>query len=62
MKIKTVSYYQRMMNKIAAQQLAIGKQRDKLGDLISELESLKQDCDEAYDAMQSAVDALSRLV
>lgn len=41
---------------------AVGKERDKLDDLIGELQSLKEDCDEAYDALQTARDALSRLV
>lgn len=41
---------------------AVGLERDKLDDLIGELQTLKEDCDEAYDALQTARDALSRLV
>lgn len=36
---------------------AIGEERDKLEDLISEMQSLKDDCDEAYEALESARDA-----
>lgn len=41
---------------------AIGKERDKLDDTISELEELKGCAEEAYDDLQHARDALSRLV
>lgn len=41
---------------------AVGLERDKLDDLIGDLQTLKEDCDEAYDALQTARDALSRLV
>lgn len=47
---------------IAARQKAVGLERDKLDNLIDELRSLREDCDEAYDALQTARDALSRLV
>ena len=40
----------------------IGKDRDKLDELISKAESLLEDCIEAYDLLDQARDALSRLV
>lgn len=40
----------------------VAKDRDKLDDFIGELSSLKEDCDEAWDCLQSARDALSELV
>lgn len=52
----------RWMKQIDQRKDAVGKERDKLDDLIGELQSLKEDCDEAYDALQTARDALSRLV
>jgi septal ring factor EnvC (AmiA/AmiB activator) len=50
------------MKQIDRRKDAIGKERDKLDDLIGELQSLKEDCVEAHDALQTARDALSRLV
>lgn len=50
------------MKQIDKRKEAVGKERDKLDDLIGDLQSLKEDCDEAYDALQTARDALSRLV
>ena len=40
----------------------IAKDRDKLDDFIDELNSLRDDCDEAYDHLQRARDCLSELV
>lgn len=40
----------------------VAKERDKLDDLISELEHLRENCRAAYDDMQSARDHLSELV
>lgn len=54
--------YKQMISKIERQKNAIGKERDKLDDLISELANLKDDCDQAYDLLEEARDALSRLV
>jgi hypothetical protein len=48
--------------KLAERQAAIGKERDKLDDVISELEGLRESCERAYDDLQSARDALSELV
>ena len=52
----------RAIAQIAKRQYAVGKERDKLEDLIADLESLKNDCDDAYGALQDARDALSRLL
>jgi len=40
---------------------AVGKERDKLDDLISELEELRNCCERAWDDLQTARDALSEL-
>ena len=50
------------MKQIDKRKEAVGKERDKLDDLIGEMESLREDCDEAYDALQAARDALSQIV
>ena len=44
-----------------ARQAAIAKERDKLRDLQYELEGLIDDCDEAIDGLDAAIEALSRL-
>ncbi len=40
---------------------AIGVERDKLRDLISDVEDLAETCDRAYDDLQNAIQALSEL-
>ncbi|WP_407305370.1 hypothetical protein [Acinetobacter sp.] len=40
----------------------IAKDRDKLDEFIDELVGLKENCDEAYDHLQRARDALSEMV
>jgi len=40
--------------------IAVGTERDKLREIASEYDSLADSCDEAYEALQSAVGALSR--
>ncbi len=40
----------------------IAKERDDLENLIANLEALRDDCQEAWDSLQAARDALSRLV
>lgn len=40
----------------------IAADRDKLDDFIDTLQALKEDCDNAYDALITARDALSELV
>jgi hypothetical protein len=58
----TRSQLEKAIAQIAKRQEAVGAERDKLDELICELGSLAADCDEAYDALQTARDALSRLV
>lgn len=58
----TKSKWTRVIAQIAIRQESVGKERDKLDELIGELRALREDCDEAYDALQTARDALSRLV
>lgn len=40
---------------------AVGDERDRLISCIDEMEGLRDCCDEAYDSLQRAVDALSEL-
>jgi hypothetical protein len=47
---------------LKSQMAALAKLRDKLDDTIDAAEMLKADCEEAYDDLQNARDALSRLV
>ena len=42
--------------------VAVGIERDKLDALIAESEDLREDCEEAWDHMQRARDALSEMV
>lgn len=46
---------------IEAMRDQIGKDRDKLRELIDEAEGLVDTCDRAYEAMETAADALSEL-
>lgn len=48
--------------KIERAKVRIGKERDALRDLVDELDSLHDDCSEAFESLEVAVDALSRLV
>ncbi len=50
-----------MLKEMKAAQKRIATERDKIDNLISEWEGLKEDCEEAHWAMQEARDALSRL-
>lgn len=47
---------------LAKRQAAIAAERDKLDDVIDELTGLRESCDEAWDGIQRARDALSELV
>lgn len=42
--------------------VAVGEERDRIDNLIMELEGLKENCREAYDDLQRARDSLSELV
>ena len=50
------------IKKIDAQMKAVGKERDKIDELIGELTDLMDNCDTAYQALWHARDALSELV
>ena len=51
-----------IQREIEKRQKAIAKERDKLDELISELTSLRDCCERAWDDLQMARDALSELV
>ena len=53
---------QSWMKTIEKRQQAIAKERDKLDEVIAEMEGLKESCDRAHDSLQHARDALSELV
>jgi hypothetical protein len=48
--------------KIKVRQDAVAKERDKLDEVIEEINGLRDSCDRAWDALQNARDALSELV
>ncbi len=50
------------IKEIDLRKAAVAAERDKLDDLIGELEHLRANCDTAYDDLQRARDALSELV
>lgn len=54
--------YKQLIAQITKRQTAIGRERDQLDNLIGELETLRSDCQDAYESLQDARDALSRLV
>lgn len=61
-KVKPTVTINNAVKQIEKRMVAVGKERDKLDDLIGELEHLKETCREAYDDLQRARDALSELV
>lgn len=52
----------KIQNELAVRMAAVALERDKLDEFISEFEELREDCDNAYDHLQDARDALSELV
>ena len=50
-----------MIKEIEKRRDAVGKERDRLDELIGELEGLRDSCDRAWCDLQSARDALSEL-
>lgn len=50
------------MKTIETHMAAIAKERDKLDEAISEMEGLRENCDSAWNDLQSARDSLSELV
>lgn len=61
-KVKPTVTINNAIKQIEKRMIAVGKERDKLDDLIGELEHLKDNCRTAYDDLQHARDALSELV
>jgi len=47
---------------LAARQKGVAAERDKLDDSIDEMGMLRDNCDEAWNCLQDARDALSKLV
>lgn len=50
------------VEQIEKRKAAIAKERDKLDEAISEMEGLREDCDEAWHCLDNARDALSKIV
>lgn len=61
-KVKPTVTIKNAIKQIEKRMVAVGKERDKLDDLINELEHLKENCTDAYYDLQSARDSLSELV
>jgi hypothetical protein len=55
---RTLAAWQKQIKR---RQEQVGKLRDSIRDEISEMESLADCCERAYDDMQNAMDALSEL-
>jgi hypothetical protein len=51
-----------IVKKLQKRLTAIGKERDRLRDLEDEVLTLKESCEEGYDNLERAIDALSQLV
>lgn len=51
-----------LLVQVKASKARISKERDKLRDLIDELESIAEDCDAAIDDLERAADAMSELL
>jgi ABC-type transporter Mla subunit MlaD len=52
--------YDKIIKQLSKRQAEIASVRDKLRENIADAESLADDCDEAIDNIERAVDALSR--
>lgn len=51
----------KIIEQIEVRRKAIGIERDKLRDAVSEMEELEECCSRAYDDLTNAIDALSEL-
>ena len=51
--------FSKMIKNIESRRVAVGNERDKLREMIAELETLEWSCDSAMDDLQRAIDALS---
>ena len=49
------------IRKLERQRKKVAATRDSLGDVLDELEALKENCVEAYDLIGAAIDSLSEL-
>ena len=47
---------------IARRQAAVAKERDKLDEVIGDMEALRESCEDAWNHLQDARDSLSELV
>ena len=54
--------FKAIMEEIETRMKGVASERDKLDEMIGDLTSLKEDCENAYDCLQNARDALSELV
>lgn len=50
------------MKQIETHQKGVAKRRDQLDEFIDELTDLRESCDDAWNALQTARDSLSELV
>ena len=51
-----------LINRLKAYQRRLAKERDGMRDLIYDYEQLSDNCDEAIDDIERAIDALSRTI
>lgn len=54
--------FKSIIKQIEKRRDAVGKERDKIDEMISELESLSESCDNAWHCLQEARDRLSEYV
>lgn len=59
---KNVNPHKKMIKEIMKRAKTVGKERDKIRDIISEWEMLADNCDEAKELLERAADELSQLV
>jgi len=52
----------KIIEEISKRMVSVGAERDKLDDLILDLEGLRDSCDKTWDSLHDARDALSELV
>ena len=51
----------KMINELGKRKKAVGKERDKIEEAISDMEGLKDKCEEAYYFLEQAIDVLSEM-
>jgi len=52
----------KMVSEIEKRMAAVAKERDRLDNLIANVKGLRENCDEAYNHLECARDALSEMV